>query len=158
MAALPLFALGQRARSSEKWGQALKTIRKLINDCIFLHPPEDERCRVVLLFAEVDGQAHADHRERLLLQKMLQQLGQGLKDRPEESKNCHIFRIDGGRCRMTKQCGIYLFLVQNGGFNAKHTLAAHRQLIANLYAGGDGEPMCIPKGVPRIKWDGQHFS
>ncbi|CAJ0581260.1 unnamed protein product, partial [Mesorhabditis spiculigera] len=56
MAAYPFFALGQRGRDPDKWWQALTTIRKLINDCIFSHPPAADVCRVGLLYAEMEQQ------------------------------------------------------------------------------------------------------
>ncbi|CAJ0581383.1 unnamed protein product, partial [Mesorhabditis spiculigera] len=103
LAGCQFVALGQQGSYPEKWPQALKIMRKLINNCIFSHPPEPDSRRVVLIYAEIHDQHLEDHRERLLLQKMLQRLGDGLKARPEESRNCQIFRIDGGRCRMKKQ-------------------------------------------------------
>ncbi|CAJ0581391.1 unnamed protein product, partial [Mesorhabditis spiculigera] len=155
------FAIGQVGDDPKRWPDALKTVRNLITECIFSHPPNDERRRISLFYVEMESKSVLDHRPKQQLQKMLLELCEELKARPAESRDCQIFCIEGRQIDLVWPnkiiLGVYVFLVQNWGSNAGHAVAAYRQLITNFHKGDYWDPMSDPQGVPRIKWNGSHY-
>ncbi|CAJ0581271.1 unnamed protein product, partial [Mesorhabditis spiculigera] len=144
------FAIGQVGDDPKRWPDALKTVRNLITECIFSHPPVDERRRIALFYVEMESKSVLDHRPKQQLQKLLLELCEELKARPAESRDCRIFCIEGRQINPDRPdliiLGVYVFLVQNWGSNAGHAVAAYRQLIANFHKGDHWDPMSDPQG------------